>query len=587
MRLFANSELKWSISVRLSLRGSFAALKAAATLRRLRLPFSEIERRRRGFVILQIDALSYDDLRRALEKGYLPHLRELLDSTYRVSQWRSGVPSDTAAIQCSLMYGSKPNVPGFYWYDKKKERPVICSWPLDMAAVEMENANGRAGLLRYGSVYMGMAAGGAQRAPFTTSALGRTSFPPKLTGIDVLLLLVLNPWRLLRAATLTVAEVVIELYQQAIFRLKRRYVAPEGIFPLTRAFTHVLFRELTTLGIRLDIFRGVPAIYANYIGYDEVAHHFGPRSTPAYRSLKALDRQVRDVLRAINTIAVRPYDLYVMSDHGMTESLPFHHLYGQTLGQFIASHGVGPAKTAELENRPYRDLATLHQVEELSAEIGPRTSNFTSFVVDRAMRLAMRIGTGPLQAGLADNTDSPVLAIYSSALANVYFTDVPHRTSFDEVVDRAPGLLDALVTHPGIGLVLVQNRGKTLALHLDGQIVLEDASDEELEFLRLYDDPELIRNQLLHLSSMRCAGDLLVFGAYDGKMVVNFEDHGGAHGGLGGVQQFPFMVLPRHIPTAYESVVDATQLNQLFVQRYKLTGKAEAQTRRNAKVAAG
>jgi len=91
----------------------------------------------------------------------------------------------------------------------------------------------------------------------------------------------------MRAAGLTVAEVFIELYEQAVGRLRGRYVAPEGIFPLTRAFTHVLFRELTTLGIRLDIFRGVPAIYANYIGYDEVAHHLGPRSTAAYRSLRA------------------------------------------------------------------------------------------------------------------------------------------------------------------------------------------------------------------------------------------------------------------------------------------------------------
>jgi len=77
------------------------------------------------------------------------------------------------------MYGKKSNVPGFYWYDRRKQRPVICSWPLDMAAVEAENADGSAGLFRHGSVYMGMAAGGAQRAVFTTSALGRTTFPPK------------------------------------------------------------------------------------------------------------------------------------------------------------------------------------------------------------------------------------------------------------------------------------------------------------------------------------------------------------------------------------------------------------------------
>jgi hypothetical protein len=560
--------------LRLSLRGTISAVKAAATLRRLQLPYSKIEGRRRGFIILQIDALSHEDLNRAMDDGHLPFLQRLLASSHTVSQWRSGAPSDTAAIQCALMYGKKSNVPGFYWYDRRKQRPVICSWPLDMAAVESENAGGSAGLFRHGSVYMGMAAGGAQRAVFTTSALGRTSFPPKLTGIDVFLLLVLNPWRLLRAALLTVAEVFIELYEQAIARLRRRYVAPEGIFPLTRAFTHVLFRELTTLGIRLDIFRGVPAIYANYIGYDEVAHHLGPRSTAAYRSLRALDRQVRDVYKAVGSIGLRPYDVYVMSDHGMTESLPFHHLYGQTLGQFIASHGVSPPTASELDSRGYKDMATLHQLEELSAEIGPKTSSATGFFVDRMMRMAMRIGTGPLQAGLAEDSRSPVLAIYSSALANVYFTQAQARPDRAEVEELAPGLLHALVSHPGIGIVLLKSGSKTLVLHEREAVLLEDATCEQLAFLAKYDLPEIVRKQLVELASMPCAGDLMVFGAFDGSRVVNFEDHGGAHGGLGGVQMFPFMIAPSGVENDFESMTDATELHPFFSRRYQLASKS-------------
>jgi len=512
----------------------------------------------------------------------MPHLRRLMETSHRLEKWRCGTPSDTAAIQCSLFYGSKRDVPGFYWYDRDKQRPVICSWPLDMAAVEAANANGASGLLRHGSVYMGMAAGGAQRAVFTTSALGRTRFPPRLTGIDVLLLLVLNPWRLVRAGVLTMAEVFIELWEQASARIRGQYVAPEGIFPLTRAFTHVLFRELTTLGIRLDIFRGVPAIYANYIGYDEVAHHLGPRSGSAYRALKALDRQIRDVARAIGDISLRPYDLYIMSDHGMTESLPFHHLYGQTLGQYIASHGVDPPTASEIDTRPYRDLATLQQLEELSAGVGPRTNSATGFVVDRAMRLAMRIGTGPLQAGLAEKGDSPVLAIYSSALANVYFTDLGHRASLQEVQARAPGLLESLVAHPGIGLILVRSDHETVALHKGGTATLERATAESLEFLRVYDNPEVVHRHLLDLAHMPSAGDLLVFGAFDGTSVVNFEDHAGAHGGLGGAQMFPFMVAPKTVEFRFEDVEDATELNPAFAGLYQAPARARTRSEAGA-----
>lgn len=555
--------------MRLTLRGTFAALKAAATLRRLRLPFSEIERRRRGFVILQIDALSHDDVLSAMGNGYMPHLKRLLEGTHSLTRWRSGAPSDTAAIQCSLMYGRKSNVPGFYWFDRRRNRPVICSWPIDMAAVEEENAGGRPGLFRHGAVYTGMAAGGAPRAVLTTSALGRTRFPPRLTGIDVFLLLALNPWRLARAAVLTVAEVAIEIRQVFAARIRGGYVAPEGIFPLTRAFTHVLFRELTTLGIRLDIFRGVPSIYANYIGYDEVAHHFGPRSRPAYKALKALDRQIRDVHRAIERIALRPYDLYIISDHGMTPSLPFRRVYGHTLGQFIAAHGVGPAPTRELDTRPLRDMATLQQVDQLSADLGPRTNSVMSFVVDRATRLAMRVGTGPLQAGLADGSEHPVLAIYSSALANVYFTDMTERPDRSQIEARAPGLVTSLATHPGVGMVIVKSETGHAIVHARGTFELETPGDSGCSFLGEFDDPDIVRRHLLSLARMPCAGDLLVFGAYDGETVINFEDHGGAHGGLGGVQMFPFLAAPRYVAPDFSSVEDATDLHPLFANRYQ------------------
>ena len=45
---------------------------------------------------------------------------------------------------------------------------------------------------------------------------------------------------------------------------------------LRRAITNVAFREIATQGCLLDIARGVPFVYLNFSGYDEVAHHRGP-----------------------------------------------------------------------------------------------------------------------------------------------------------------------------------------------------------------------------------------------------------------------------------------------------------------------
>jgi hypothetical protein len=550
------------------LRAIVRTIQQAATLRRLGLPLNAEEHRRRGFVVLQIDALSHSDLSAAIAAGHMPRLRLLLESGhYRLDRWRCGVPSDTAAIQCGMWYGDKSKVPGFYWYDKRQRLPIICSWPLDMAKVEAACAGDRPGLLRHGSVYTGMASGGATRAVMTTSALGRAKFPPKLTGIDIVLLLLLHPWRLGRAAMLTFREIFSEVVQQRQAR-KHQYVAPEGIFPVTRAFTHVLFRELSALGVRLDIFRGVPAIYANFIGYDEIAHHLGPRNQYTLRALRAIDRQIYDIHQAVQASLLRPYDLFIMSDHGMTESLPFHHLYGQTLGQFMSSHNTAKLVTTELDPRPYKERAVMSQVEELSGDVGPRTSSVTRVVLDRLARIAMLIGTGPLQAGLSENSDSPILAVYSSALANVYFTTEPERLDISDIEKLAPGLVNSVVHHPGIGLVVGHEGGRTVVLSKAGTIYLESSADHELELFRIYDEPRLIASQLMALASIPNSGDLLVFGAYEDGRVVNFEDHAGAHGGLGGVQAFPFMAIPSTAEFGVSEVTDATELYNLFDRHY-------------------
>ena len=550
------------------LRAIVRTLQQGATLRRLGLPYSQ-EERRRGFVVLQIDALSHKDLLAALEAGLMPRFRSLIDSgRYRLEGWRCGMPSDTAAIQCAMWYGNKSHIPGFYWYDKRQRKPIICSWPMDMAKVERACAGGREGLLRHGSVYTGMASGGASRAVITTSALGRAKFPPKLTGIDIVLLLLLHPWRFGRAVWLTFAEVFREVVDQAHARARGGYVAPEGIFPITRAFTHVLFRELSTLGVRLDIFRGVPAIYANFIGYDEIAHHLGPTSRYAYRALKSIDRQIYDVYQAVEASLLRSYDLFIMSDHGMTPSVPFQFLYGQTLGQFMSQHNAGSMPTRELEPRSQKDRSVIQQVEELSDEVGPRTSSFTRVALDRLARLAMLIGTGPLQAGLSENSDSPILAVYSSSLANVYFTREPETLDLSEIERIAPGLLKSVVEHEGVGIVLGRESGRTVAITKSGSIYLETAPGPQLEGLREYDKPDLIARQLIDLAAVPNSGDLLVFGAYNDGRVVNFEDHAGAHGGLGGVQAFPFMAIPRQARISVSDVSDATQLYSRFNEYY-------------------
>src|SRR5688500_18420084 len=74
---------------------------------------------RRGLVVLQIDALAYADLRRALELGYVPTLARLLRRHgFQLRRWFSGLPSATPYCQAGFFHGENDGIPAFRFYDK-------------------------------------------------------------------------------------------------------------------------------------------------------------------------------------------------------------------------------------------------------------------------------------------------------------------------------------------------------------------------------------------------------------------------------------------------------------------------------------
>src|SRR5919197_4917785 len=61
---------------------------------------------RRGLVVLQIDALAYADLRRAIELGYCPTITKMVhDEGYVLRHWFCGLPSATPYCQAGIFHG--------------------------------------------------------------------------------------------------------------------------------------------------------------------------------------------------------------------------------------------------------------------------------------------------------------------------------------------------------------------------------------------------------------------------------------------------------------------------------------------------
>src|SRR5687767_9021458 len=85
---------------------------------------------RRGVIALQIDALAYADLRRAMELGYTPTLSRLVNQDgFTLRRWFCGLPSATPYCQAGIFHGENDGIPAFRFYDKAARRVITCNAP--------------------------------------------------------------------------------------------------------------------------------------------------------------------------------------------------------------------------------------------------------------------------------------------------------------------------------------------------------------------------------------------------------------------------------------------------------------------------
>jgi hypothetical protein len=421
--------------------------------------------------------------------------------------------------------------------------------------------------------------GGADRAAWTLSDRNRQPFLSKMGGARILLLLLLHPLRAFRM----VGAMVLEYFREEKDRLLSQFRGESTYYwwylPFLHIGTNVVLRELQTLAVLLDLYVGAPAIYTTYNAYDEFAHHFGPSSRTAYKSLRALDRRIREFFRLINRIPGRPYDVYILSDHGQTPSVPYRIRYGETLGDTIndaVEQGVFRlALTGEYA--PSRETVDflIAELEEVAAT-SSRPARKLGFTFGRWLRRSYKVF--PLVAEVVRPLPEHDLVVtYSSSLAHVYWTDPPRPLRFDEIRDdpQRRALYYFLVAHRGIGLVLTRvldgvhaesDTGRAL-LTVNGEVEILSGQNPLIP----YGSGAAEMQAILHLARLPNAGDLVLFGAYDPErdLQICFDDQVGAHGALGGRQFWPFIIsAPGLIPAGYP-VRDPLDLHPIFA-RYPL-----------------
>ena len=565
-----------AVDIFVAISGFYYSKKFAVLSKRFGRPPQSEAPTSRGFIVVEIDGLAHEHLRRAVVGGQMPYLaRQLERGRLLLSRWRCGLPSTTPAAQAGIMFGSNHDIPGFRWFEKDRALSVVCKLPASSMLVQDRIARHRPGILRGGSSYFNMFDGHASLSLFTLSAVNRERLFATGRGIGFLLLFALNPFRSLKLVLLALWEYLTDLVERAVGHINGERRLPfQGIFPLLRIASNVVFREVQTFALLMDIYRGVPSIYTTYYSYDELAHHYGVDSGPARRALRELDKRLRQIDRLRRARLSREYDLYILADHGQTPSEPFSRRYDQTLGQYIRRClGEGlvlQEQSGDEQHSVFQAQYLLQELQGIESQMAEPLAIIPRRIrglVSRRMRVTEDEPVWDL------GRRSHVVVRNSGSLAHVYFNVSPSRLQISEISALYPELVVTLASHPGIWLVIGLEGDDVLVFAREGVLTLRHGrvhSAEGADPLRCLPEPEQARSEIETLARYPHSGDLVLFGRYDPETdtVVCFEDQWASHGGLGGPQDYPFILHPASVKWEFDRVRNAREMYAFFAGRY-------------------
>ncbi len=460
-----------------------------------------------------------------------------------------GLPSSTPAFQAAAMYGVRPDIPGFHYHDKRAGLDLHFPKPGVADLVEHALSDGRRGILEGGACYGCVFTGGADESLTTFARLMK----PTRAGLPLLRGLLsagLLGWVVVKCCGLTVVELTrfasrASRHPRAARRWGWRHLGLKIVFS-------VWIREFFTLAVSADLYRGVPAIYVNYLDYDVFAHAFGPAHPAAIRALRRLDRSIWQLARILRRLPELQYDLYVCSDHGQALTRPFAEVSGgqsidQVVRAILAERSVG-------DKAPSRPLASGPRTIAAALPVltgGLRQRFFNHAERDRRPRLP---GTPPDRIH--------IIAAGPNALRRIFSTR-PTRCSSkrSNAGIRAASL--GSPRHPGIGLVLARSSTGAVCWWRGHQIPLEgDGSDGPFAARA---DRDLVLTGLRDLMAMPSAGDLVLYGIGAPTGDVSFIDERGAHAGPSQAEMQTFILHPPHASPSDTPLTHPVQLYPHFM----------------------
>ena len=514
-----------------------------------------------GMMFLEIDGLSENVLQKALLDGYMPTVKRWLErGSHKLVGWETDLSCQTGGCQPGILHGNNFNIPAFRWYEKNSGKLYSSDTPGQVAEVEKRISNGLGLLANNGTSRANMYSGDARESILTISTIGSV----KRNTMEYFLFFA-NPYMAARVIGIFLSHFVVEVFEGwlQLARNDRPRVHRAGFFPFTRAITTGLLRELSLFALVGDMLRGMPCMYATFVGYDEVAHHSGVARKDSLRVLTGLDRAFEWLERTAE-VTNRPYNFVVLSDHGQSNGATFLQRTGKTLQKVVED--LADLKTFSPPSHDETWLRINALLTDVSRE-DSRSGRLMSFATKSRMEDGT-VALGPKSRKRVEGKDrSEAIVLASGNLGLIYFTAWKERISLERINEAFPSLIPGLLAYPEIGFVMIRSE-------VHGPLVIGSKGIIHLQDGRIEGDNPLAGfgpHASMHLcyeDSFSNCPDILVNSNYWAKTeeVAAFEELVGSHGGLGGPQSKAILIYPTHLKTGPEPIVGAGQLHKIIKQ---------------------
>ncbi len=509
----------------------------------------------RGFIIIQIDGLSYDIFKLALKKNYLPKIKKILEKNYSYKSFLSGIPSNTPYFQKVLFYGDISKYPGFRWYDKRNNKYYSFKLP-ETAEIEEKKVKEKnfSGILKNGASYYNLFSGDAERNYLVLSKILTKSLSSKISALKLLLIIFLNIPALFKVAFWGIREFYHEICDWLYFYLNNLPQRDFKFFPFLRIFNNVIINEYITQGACVEIICGTPKIYLTYNAYDEASHQRGPESKSALNILKLIDKSVWRIFKLANKKGnIRKYDFFILSDHGQKKAIPFRFVFKKDFKDVIMRYG----KNIKV-NESKKEISVLPIIEKI--RLLSKEKKIPRFIYYLFPYIKYKKLT------ITQDFGENIKIVNFGVFSQIYFVNFKDRLFFEDINSNFPLLLPFILSHRSISFIIVMDKNRN-TLFLGKKGFLKVKTGEILEKSGYFDLNKKYLRELEEISNHEFAGDILIFGNIINGRIINFEGQMSAHGTFYDEEISCFLIFPNN-KLSYISKVDYTMSLHNFFKNY-------------------